>query len=213
MYIYSCVSHQNMCKSCTRRCKTIPKLGMPKASEWRVSQASKHGKLHRLIFGLVLAAFVTWVILSISTVADIEYRGSRRMGNEAFKITGVDMMDDAVRLKHQTLVTEMRYACGRGSDDVVFAFQFDAQDSMIEDHLFYLCDKDIAFGNAMVMRGQGQIQCTEEFNGELRQVVRQKRVTIKYVNIDDWKQAEYTTTSPKDACILQHAIDVLENKW
>ena len=197
-----------MCK-----CIKIRKLGLPKPSEWRVSQPSKHGKLHRLIFGVVLAAFVVYVTMHISSVADVEYRGSRRMQNEAFKITGVDMMDDAVRLKHQTLFTEMQYACGRSSDDVVFAFQFDAQDTMIEDHVFYLCDEHIAFGNAMVMRGHGKIQCTEEFNGELRQVVRHKRITIKYVNIADWKQSEYTSKSPKDACTIQHAIDVLENNW
>ena len=55
--------------------------------------------------------------------------------------------------------------------------------------------------------------CTEEYDGELKQILRSKYVTIKAIDVDSWKQVEYTTDDPKESCTMQHAIDVLELKW
>jgi hypothetical protein len=166
-----------------------------------------------LIFGLALAAFFTYVIINISNAADIEYHGSRPFKVEAFKISGVDMMDNTVKMKHKSLVTEMQYTCSKSSEDVLFSFQFNHKNVMLEDHIFYLCANTIGFGNSMVLRGKGQIHCTEEFNGDLRKIVRHKTVTIKYINIGEWQQMEYTSKNPKESCMIQHAIEILENKW
>jgi peptide deformylase len=100
------------------------------------------------------------------------------------------------------------------SEDVLFAFQFSFNDRPVEDHIFLLCSNSKTFGNAKVIyRSPEKIKCTEEFNGEFKQVIRSKEITIKAIDIDVWKQIEYSTTNPKESCTIQHAIDILELKW
>ena len=77
-----------------------------------------------------------------------------------------------------------------------------------------ICDNDYVFGNAKVIhRSDEKIKCTEEYNGELKMVIRPKEVVVKAINVDEWKLMEYTSKDPKESCILQHAIDILEQSW
>ena len=114
----------------------------------------------------------------------------------------------------KNLSDNMRNQCIQGSMDVLFGFQFTKKDTIFEDHIFYLCNVRMSFGNAKVIRKSKElVMCTEELNGDLVEKVRPKEVTIKAIDLNEWRQIQYTTTDAKESCIIQHAIDVLELKW
>ena len=132
----------------------------------------------------------------------------------AIEISGVDFVDEKIKTKHRALSQSMKYQCSMVSEDVLFAFQFTYNKRVMEDHIFLLYENTKVFGNAKVIqRSDKKIKCTEEYDGELREVVRSREITIKAIDVDGWEQIEYTTTNPKESCMIQHAIDVLELKW
>jgi hypothetical protein len=145
---------------------------------------------------------------------EIEYIGSKQNKQPAIEISGVDFVDEKTKTKHQILGKSMKYQCKMVSEDLLFAFQFSASKRIVEDHIFSLCGGARTFGNAKVIqKSEKKIKCTEEYNGDLKQVVRSKEVVIKAIDVDTWEQIEYISSDPKESCMLQHAIDVLELKW
>lgn len=135
----------------------------------------------------------------------------------AIRISGIDLLSENMREKYQALGDKMEKVCVERSDDVIFAFQFGLKTKRVrEDHVFALCNKGGAFvvGNAEVIGRSGDfVKCTEEYDGTLKEVKRNKLVTIKGINIDTWEGVEYDVKDSKESCIVQHAIDVLESKW
>jgi len=147
-------------------------------------------------------------------VGGIEYTGAIELREAAIEISGVDFVSDEIKKKHQSLSQSMRYRCNGVSEDVLFGFHFSINDRRVDDHVFLLCSSGRAFGNAKIVdRSSNKIQCTEEYDGELKQVVRSKYITVKAIDITEWKQVEYSTTDPKESCAIQHAISVLELNW
>lgn len=198
---------------CGNLCR-VPKLKIDD-SEWHTKKYTKPSRCHWIVLFVALCTFVVWMARDINgMITGIEYTGSKKNSNAAIEISGVDFVSDEVKSKHQALGTSMNYFGNKLSEDVLFAFQFTVNERVIEDHIFYVTSSKRIFGNAKIIdRSENKIKCTEEYNGELRQVVRNKEVTIKAIDIEEWKQVEYTTSDPKEACTIQHAIDVLELKW
>lgn len=133
---------------------------------------------------------------------------------EAIRISGIDFVSDSMKEKMQALGDRMKTVCNERSDDVVFAFQF-GKGRRREDHVFALCGSPVqVFGNAEVIARSGEfIMCTEEFDGTLQQIRRPSSVSIKAIDVSEWESIEYDVTTPKESCIIQHSIDVLESKW
>lgn len=203
-----------MCsRKCKRMCK-VPSLQL-KSSEWRIGGYKKATRLHWVILFVVLCVWAVWMAQDINgIISGIEFTGSKSKTDPAIEISGAEFVSEDVKFKHQALSTSMQYQCVTVSEDVLFAFQFSLNERPIEDHIFLLCSNSKAFGNAKVIyRSPEKIKCTEEYNGQLKQVVRSKEITIKAIDIDEWKQIEYSTTDPKESCMIQHAIDVLELNW
>jgi len=198
---------------CKRLCK-VPTLKL-KASEWRTRTSVKASKYHWLILFAVTCAWAVWMAQDINGIfTGIEYTGSKQNSHAAIEISGVDFVSEEIKHKHQSLANSMRYQASVLSEDVLFGFQFSVMDRTVDDHIFFLCESGRIFGNAKVVHGSDKkIRCTEEYNGELKQVVRSKEVIIKAIDIEEWKQVEYTASSPKESCTIQHAIDVLELNW
>ena len=114
----------------------------------------------------------------------------------------------------------MKRVCSERSDDVIFAFQFGTSKKgrRREDHIFSLCGNRTVptrvFGNAVVIgSSEDYLLCTEEYDGELRQVQRHASLSIKAIDVIEWESFEYDIDDPKEACIVQHAIDILESTW
>ena len=195
-------------------CKGICKF--PKLKEESVfSKLPKVRKspIPMALLGIATVLFCVWFIYEQQKL-DIEYHMENELKDVAIEISGIDFQSDDIELKLKSLSESMKNQCIYGSMDVVFGFQFNFEKDQIEDHIFYLCDPRMSFGNAKVIRESTEkVMCTEEFNGELVEKVRSKEVTIKAIDLDEWKQIQYTTQNAKESCIIQHAIDVLELKW
>ncbi len=192
-------------------CK-VPKLNID-PSEWRGYNRRKSSKCHWVILFIVLAVWAVWMAQDYNGTK-MKYTGSKKNTEPAIEISGVDFVDEKTKTKHQTLSKTMKYRCNSVSEDVLFAFQFSLNERSVEDHIFFLCEQARVFGNAKVIHKSDQkIKCTEEYDGELRQVIRSKEIIIKAIDVNGWEQIEYSTTDPKESCMIQHAIDVLELKW
>jgi hypothetical protein len=197
---------------CKRFCK-MPKLKLS-SSEWRGNKYKKASRFHWVVFFGVICCLVVWMSRDISNAADYEYNGTNSPNSPAIEISGVDFVSEEIQKHHQSLGFYMKWQSDIVSEDVLFAFQFTSKNRMMDHHVFLLSDGGRAFGNAKVIReSEDKIKCTEEYGGELRGVVRSKRVTIKAIDIEEWKQVEYTSSNPKESCMIQHAIDILELKW
>lgn len=203
-----------MCSSTFKRMCKVQRLKL-NSSEWRMGSYKKGTRLHWVVLFAVLCIWAVWMAQDINgIISGIEFTGSKVKTESAIEISGVEFVSEDIKFKHQALSTSMQYQCVTVSEDVLFAFQFSLNDRPIEDHIFLVCSNLKSFGNAkLIYRSPEKIKCTEEFNGELKHVIRSKEVTIKAIDIDEWKHIEYSTSNPKESCMIQHAIDVLELKW
>jgi len=138
----------------------------------------------------------------------------------AIRISGIDFVSDHVRDLHQKLSYQMDFICSERADDVIFAFQFGSNMNnkirLRDDHIFALCrpGSTLVVGNAEIIdKSEDFVMCQEEYAGILNQFKRPNEVTIKGIDIDTWEVIEFTTQNSKEACIVQHAIDILESKW
>ena len=198
---------------CKRFCK-IPGLQL-NSSEWRTKVSRKPSRCHWVLTFMARCIWCVWMARDMSGyLSGIEYAGFRERTDPAIDISGVDFLTDHIKAKHQALSASMQYQCNLLSEDVLFAFQFNSNDRPLEDNILILCDGNVVYANAKVVhRSEDQIMCTEEYDGALKQVVRSKAITIKAIDVDEWRQIEYSTEDPKEACTIQHAIDILELKW
>lgn len=198
-------------------CKNICKVSKLKidSQEWLGIKKKKPNKYHWIILFVTLCLWAVWMARDINGfISGIEYTDSKKNVEPAIKISGVDFVSEEIKLRHQSLGRSMQYQCRIGSEDVLFSFQFSLNGRMIEDHIFFLCEIGRIFANAKIIESSDKkILCTEESGGELKQILRSKYVTIKAIDVETWKQVEYTTDNPKESCTMQHAIDVLELKW
>ena len=198
---------------CKRFCKA--RKPMINKADWQKIRLKKPSKYHWLGWMLLVSLFAVWMIADINSyITGIEYNGNKENKGAAIEISGVDFVSEEIERKHKSLGAAMKYQCASISEDVIFAFQFTVTERELDDHIFMICDNDYVFGNAKVIRRSDQkIKCTEEYNGELKTVIRPKEVVVKAINVDEWKLMEYTSKDPKESCILQHAIDILEQSW
>ena len=80
--------------------------------------------------------------------------------------------------------------------------------------MFALCEGNQIFGNAEVISFSDEmVLCTEEYDGVLKQVKRPASIYLKAIDIEQWDVVEVNIEDSRKACVVQHAIDVLESKW
>lgn len=208
---------------CGNCCKKWRKPSMPSDDNgFRVKAISNKSPIHWVVTFILLGGLGAWIIPEIQKndelnfeyfppKIDVLYRK-----DPAIKISGIDFVSEAMKEKMQALGESMHYVCTERSDDVVFAFQF-GKARRRDDHVFALCGgySSRILGNAEVISKSSEeyVMCTEEYDGELHHVKRPSSVTIKAIDVKEWEQIEYDSTSVKESCIIQHAIDVLESKW
>ena len=65
----------------------------------------------------------------------------------------------------------------------------------------------------IVSSSEDQVLCAEEYDGMLKQVKRPATVVLKAIDIGEWEVVEKNIENSKEACVIQHAIEVLESKW
>jgi len=183
---------------------------------------SKKSIMHWIVVFLTLCVLGGWVIPAVQRNEEdtMTYNppdiGMLRKKLSAIRISGIDFVSENFRSRTQDLMHDMGFVCSERSDDVIFAFQFGPPNKARrrEEHIFALCKTPtLVYGNAdIVARSEDEVMCEEEYGGELRRVRRYASVTIKAIDIKSWEVIEFDA-SGKDACIAQHAIDVLESKW
>ena len=128
-----------------------------------------------------------------------------------FKINSIDFLSTTVKEKHTELASIMPKYC---KDDVLFGFQFSKDNRTITDHLFMLCESKKIIANAeIVFSNTNYVMCNEQFADITKKVKRSSNVIVKAIDIENWDVLEYESVDTKEACILQHAIDVLNTRW
>ena len=133
------------------------------------------------------------------------------------RYTSFELQSEALESNLQKLSWQMEHICEERTDDVVFAFQYSDNDEKRRrtDHMFMLCKTKKAYANAEVLFEDKtqQVYCKEEYAGAYREVKRSSSITVKGIYVDEWNSEQIETSDPQEACIIQHAIDVLDNKW
>lgn len=127
------------------------------------------------------------------------------------KINSIDFLSTSVKEKHAELSSTMPAFC---KDDVLFGFQFSKENRTIQDHLFMLCSSKKILANAEIIYSDDHfVMCTEQYADIVKRVKRSSSVVIKAIDIDTWDIVEYKSMDTKEACIIQHAVDVLNSRW
>lgn len=131
-------------------------------------------------------------------------------------ISGVEFQQAPVRDHMREMAWQMDYACEASGNDVVFSFQYqrDARNNTYNDHVFMMCESHRCFGNTeIISESKEKILCTEEYGGELRKKKRSANITIKGIDINKWETIQYQSENEAEACMLGHAVDILNIKW
>tara|TARA_B100000674_G_scaffold262727_1_gene216911 strand:- start:1539 stop:2135 length:597 start_codon:yes stop_codon:yes gene_type:complete len=197
---------------------------MPKdSSNFTASLARTNSYLHWIFAFVVCVSLGVWFgnnQLKLEREDHMSYYAPKiellRKKMPAIRISSIDFLSDTVRDKLQELAYQMEFICTQRSDDAVFAFQFgsDNHSRFREDHMFALCEGNQIFGNAEVVSFSDEmVLCTEEYDGVLKQVKRPASIYLKAIDIEQWDVVEVNIEDSRKACVVQHAIDVLESKW
>lgn len=208
-------------KTCCNRCK---RPNMPKDSNFLThSLTSSKSYIHWIVVFIVFVLLGTYLLPEIQKEEEdhLSYYAAKidllKMKLPAIQISGIDFVSSAVRERLVEMAYQMEFVCGERSDDVIYAFQFGTEKHtrFREDHIFALCgEKTKVYGNAEVVSySDDKVLCAEEYDGLLKQVKRPASIYIKVLDIWDWEIREIYVDDSKEACVIQHAIDVLESKW
>lgn len=77
-----------------------------------------------------------------------------------------------------------------------------------------LCDSKSILANAeIVYSDSNYVISNEQFADISKKIRRSSNVIVKAIDIQTWDVIEYESSDTKEACILQHAIDILNTKW
>ena len=209
----------------TQCCKKCKRPKMPKDSgNFAKSITSSNSYLHWIVVFTVFVGFGVYWIPELANTRDEEHMSYYtpkidllRKKMPAIRISGIDFSSETVKDRLQELAIQMDYICSERSDDVIYAFQFGSNNHsrFRKDHIFGLCGQPTrVYGNAEVLSSSEEmVLCTEEYDGVLKQIKRPANVYIKAIDLSDWDVVEMPIDDTKSACIVQHAIDVLESKW
>ena len=189
-------------------------------------QNLKGSKLTNSKYHYVMVA-VVFAVVSFFFVKDVAEDGEKFVyytpNAQHFKrppatfLTSLEFDQDDIQEKKQNMAWHMDYSCEATSNDVIFSFQYvrsEITNHTYNDHIFMLCKSHRAFGNAeIVYESDEKILCTEEYAGVLLKKKRSMNVTIKAVDIHQWKPIEYKTQNELESCQVSHAVEMLNNKW
>lgn len=131
-------------------------------------------------------------------------------------ISGVEFQQTEVKEHIQEMAWQMDYACEASGNDVIFSFQYsrDSKNNSYNDHVFMLCETHRCLGNTeIISESKEKILCTEEYGGELRKKKRSANITVKGIDINAWKTIQYHSKSEAEACMIGHAVDILNTEW
>ena len=133
---------------------------------------------------------------------------------KSIRMSDMDFNNQKLERKMGELAWQMEHICNERTDDVVFAFQYGSNKKRRTDHVFMLCKTKTAYANARIVdQGNTYVYCKEEYAGKYREVKRPSSIVMKAIDVEEWESIVYETDDPTDACILQHAIDLLDGKW
>lgn len=169
----------------------------------------------KLGVSLILISLIAWFMpdFSSDSYSYKDMHDDDLKLSPAIRISGIEYLSENVKDKNMELAEMMKTKC---NDDVLFAFQFTHIESnmTVEDHVFMLCSKHKIFANAEVIKSSEDfIMCNEQYATNIKKVKRPSSVRIKAIDVDIWDMVEYESENNKEACIIQHALDVLNSKW
>ena len=158
--------------------------------------------------GIFIAFTLCLVWMLLDTSSGIQYRHSVRHAEPAARVLN---LDDAYRKEVQRLSTHLQSFCDRGAD-VVFAHNVLVNDKIWNDYVFHECGGSTWLNAKISVKTESQVKCQEEYAGVFRSVPRAKIISMKAVDVGAWTEREITAEG-KTACIMQHAVDILDANW
>jgi hypothetical protein len=115
--------------------------------------------------------------------------------------------------KQRTLQELRRVAITKcGEQDLLIGFDFQFDGIPCTDHVFHICNSKTIVGGVIEPLGNDKIICNEEYAGVFRTVERFARIKLIGTNVGDFEITE-TEMVGKDACIVQHAMSILDGIW
>ncbi len=183
---------------------------MPKDTWFKKKKNKSH--VAKWTIGITFVVLLAW-FLPEYTPEKLKFHDMhpKDLKKNIVKINSIDFLSTSVKEKHLELSTTMPVFC---KDDVLFGFQFSKDNRTITDHLFMLCSSKKILANAeIIYSGDKFVMCNEQYADIEKKVKRSSRVIIKAIDIETWDIVEYESIDTKEACIIQHAIDVLNSNW
>jgi hypothetical protein len=183
-----------------------------------VNQGSKNTYCIYSLFALIIIS-LAWLVEEVKTKNDALRFTPPHVEHlhlsSAIRMSGAEFQDEEFRTSKLHLLYNMDKACEITSNlDVVFAFQFERSNRSLRDHIFMICTNHRIFGNSVIThRAEGNILCTEEYGGVLKEKTRSSNVTMKAIDVNTFKHIEYSSSSAVESCIMQHSLDMLDQKW
>lgn len=164
------------------------------------------------ILGIAVIACISWFLPEYKEEAfKFNDMHPDNLYQKFVKISSIDFLSTTVKERHAELASIMPTYC---KDDVLFGFQFSKDNRTIKDHLFMLCDSKSILANAeIVYSDSNYVISNEQFADISKKIRRSSNVIVKAIDIQTWDVIEYESSDTKEACILQHAIDILNTKW
>jgi len=144
----------------------------------------------------------------MDTTSGVLYRHSVRHSDAADRVLH---LDDAYRHKLQSIEPYMKQFCDRGSD-IVYGHNLLVNDIIFNDYVFHVCGGQTWLNAKITVKTEEMVGCQEEYASIYRSVPRAKKISMKAIDVTTWAEREVYAEG-KDACMWQHAVDILDHKW
>lgn len=208
------------CSKCKKRVKWS-KGSIPDESFFKSMKTASGKCSHVVVFGIALCLLGLFFLPEVQKVVyndglDWHAPDPEDLKVRTIRMTGLDFQSDELQSKLNTLAWNMEHICEERTDDVVFAFQYrDKKGKKRVDHMFMYCKTKKAYANAEIVYSNNneQVYCKEEYAGAYREVLRSSDITMRGINVEGWENEDVETSDPQEACVIQHAVSVLNNEW
>lgn len=162
--------------------------------------------LHWAIIFIFFVLTLAWMLMD--TTSGVLFRHSVRHSDAADRVLH---LDDAYRHKLQSIEPYMKQFCDRGSD-IVYGHNLLVNDIIFNDYVFHVCGGQTWLNAKITVKTEEMVGCQEEYASIYRSVPRAKKISMKAIDVTTWAEREVYAEG-KDACMWQHAVDILDHKW
>ena len=166
--------------------------------------------------GITLLCVVGWTVLRDTTPVIIKMSDLEDLNKLPGTIVESANLEDVywrVKMRHvNTILTE---ECKKTEYSLFTQKNIELDGAPMKESYIYICSEDPVVNARVVISGQSvkSVQCKETYASKTKVITREYPFSLKYISSVTFMPETKVIRTAAQACLWQHAIEIVESRW